>query len=186
MHNINILGGILKTRSENTVIPEAKPYSSNDPRLAMKSIPDHSKTESEHAKPKIVTMIPKFMSTVPYNPFSMGISNPGTRLPPSGLQPQEYNLIAARNSDKAGSKYDYGFPSETGKRFSLNPSSFLSQADYLHRKYNSRDIENKTLNLSTQDESNENSGIGLDKRPSYRPSANVSLGPYGLESTRMY
>jgi hypothetical protein len=144
----------------------------------MKSNTEEKKNEGS----KLITMVPKMMSDIPLNPFSMnpfsaGPSNNMSGLPPMGQQVNELPM----NRSKSGPKPTYN-PTQT-KRFSLNPLGFMGP---------SGDMFDKNKNFSRgsngQEINNENLEGNIDRKNGYKPSANMSMGVYGQDynERRMY
>jgi len=184
------LGEVLKDRTNNERISEGSTRP-GEVKPTLRPSLDQIKGDIDLSKPKIVTMIPKCMSTIPSNPFSMGAPvNPMSGgLPQSGMPQPNFSAELSRNSVKSGSREEerqYYLPqtAQLGphRRFSLNPLSYMApNMDPLERKYGI-EIGNKNLNRSGQEErNNENSLFSLERRFSHKPSANVSLGAYGYD-----
>jgi len=106
----------------------------------------------ELQKPKIVTMIPKFMSSVPYNPFSMGPSNPMNGFATNGFQSQDQNVRESRQNIKLNPRLDIEDHSGYAhRRFSLNPlTSQGNNSEYLNKKPGMTENSGKHLRSSGQ------------------------------------
>jgi len=115
-------------------------------------------TVQEVQKPKIVTMIPKFMSSIPYNPFSMGPSQVNN--PMNAFQTQDQNIRDIRQMGKINPKPDAednsGYPY---RRFSLNPLAFPGDnIEQLNKRHSLTGSTGKQLRMSGQKSENNNFG----------------------------
>jgi len=181
--------GVLQPRETNKSNNISRP--SELKNLLKPSFPQTRPAEFEFQKPKIVTMVPKFMSNVPANPFSAGFNmNPMSGLPPSGLQLHEYSSSDNRYTAKPGSKVEEeNLPS---RRFSLNPLSFLGHnMEQLDKRLGIKDGAGRNLRSSGQrGDITENFGTIADRRASYGVTGNqnMSAGIYGqgISERRMY
>jgi len=176
--------GILQPRETNKSNNISRPNELKN--LLKPSFPQTRPPELEFQKPKIVTMVPKFMSNVPANPFSAGFNmNPLSGMPPSGLQLHEYSSSDNRFTAKHGSKAEEdNLPS---RRFSLNPLSFLGHnMDQLDKRLGIKDGAGRNL----RGDITENFGTIADRRASYGVpvNQNMSAGIYGqgISERKMY
>jgi hypothetical protein len=185
------IGGVLQPRETNKTNNISRP--SELKNLLKPSFPQTRPSELEFQKPKIVTMVPKFMSNVPANPFSAGFNmNPLSGMPPSGLQLHEYSSSDNRYTAKHGSKVEEDNLTGPSRRFSLNPLSFLGHnMDQLDKRLGIKDGAGRNLRSSGQrGDITENFGTIADRRASYGVpvNQNMSAGIYGqgISERRMY